>query len=229
MHNATNYPYFVLQSTLNQPAPMKTDHDYINDIAEIRAMMERSSKFLSLSGLSGILAGLYALLGAYIAYDMLGFNPDALAYTPPSTGTATSSITAIIMLGSAILILALATAIGFSRSKAAKIGESIWNPTSRRLVAHMAVPLVAGGLLSLILISHNLIGLLAPTTLIFYGIALVNASKFTLNEVKYLGITQLILGLAGAYFIAHAFLLWAVGFGIVHIGYGLYVHIRYER
>ncbi|MEX0721275.1 MAG: hypothetical protein WD059_11445 [Balneolaceae bacterium] len=201
---------------------MKEEQDYIQDIAEIRSMMERSSKFLSLSGWAGIMAGMYALAGAWIANTVLGFNPEEIFYIP-------SSLPKVILLALLILILALATAIYFSWKKGHKNGEKIWNATSRRLLANMAIPLLAGGILIVILISKGLIGLIAPLTLLFYGLALYNASKFTFDEVKFLGMIQVGLGLISSWFIEYGLLFWAVGFGVVHIAYGIYIHLKYER
>lgn len=204
---------------------MKQKQDYLRDIAEIRSMMERSSKFLSLSGWAGIMAGIYALAGAYIAYSVLGFHPDGRVYT----GNVYADLWPVILLAITILILALGTAIFFSNKKAGEKGEKAWNATSRRLLVNMAVPLVAGGVLILILISKGLLGLIAPMSLLFYGLALYDAGKFTYNEVKFVGIIQMALGLISAYFIEYGLLFWAIGFGLVHIGYGLYMYFRYER
>ena len=208
---------------------MKEKQDYIRDIAEMRSMMERSSKFLSLSGLSGILLGIYALVGAYIAYKIFSFNPDQIVYSTTESGSLSSSFLQVIFLAIIILILAIGTAIFLSYKKANKRGEKLWNPTAKRLLINMAVPLIAGGLLILILISKGLIGLIAPFTLLFYGLALYNASKFTYEEVKILGLIQIGLGLISSYFVGYGLLFWALGFGVVHIIYGLYLHYRYER
>lgn len=201
------------------------EQDYTQDITEIRSMMERSSKFLSLSGWAGIMAGIYALAGASIAYTYFHFNPDGLFYNTLPTG----SLPKVIFLASLILILAIGTAFFLSRKKADKRGEKAWNATSRRLIANMAVPLAAGGILIVVLISKGLIGLIAPLTLLFYGLALYNASKFTYDDVKFLGLIQMGLGLTGSWFIEYGLLLWAIGFGVAHIVYGIYMHLRYER
>jgi len=205
---------------------MKEQQDYIRDIAEIRSMMERSSKFLSLSGWAGIMAGIYALFGAYIAYAYFSFNPGEIA---DRSLTESSSLFNVIFLALGILVLALGTAIFLSSKKANKRGENVWSPTARRLLMSMAVPLVVGGILILILIAHGLIGLAAPFTLLFYGLALYNASKFTYEDVKLLGLIQIGLGLLSSYFVAYGLLIWALGFGVVHIIYGIYIHYRYER
>jgi uncharacterized membrane protein YidH (DUF202 family) len=208
---------------------MKEEQDYIRDIAEIRSMMERSSKFLSLSGWAGIMAGIYALSGAYIAWKIFDFNPGEIVYSTTNSGDLSSGLWKVIFLAFIILILAIGTAIFLSSKKANRRGEKAWNATSRRLLANMAVPLVVGGILILVLFSKDLIGLIAPFTLLFYGLALYNASKFTYDEVKLLGMIQMGLGLISSYFIGYGLLFWAIGFGAVHIVYGIYIHFRYER
>ncbi|MEX0608886.1 MAG: hypothetical protein WD016_11065 [Balneolaceae bacterium] len=201
---------------------MKEEKDYSRDIAEIRSMMERSSKFLSLSGWAGIMAGMYALAGAYIAYSFYNFNPDEIFYSSPD-------LSQVIILALLVLVLALITALYSSRMKADNDGEKAWNATSRRLLASMAVPLVTGGILILILISKGLIGLIIPMTLLFYGLSLYNAGKFTIDEVKFMGMAQILLGLLSFLFIEYSLIFWAGGFGVVHMIYGMYMYIRFER
>lgn len=204
---------------------MKEEQDYIQDIAEIRSMMERSSKFMSLSGLAGVMAGIYALAGAFIAYYVFEFNPDRVMY---STGE-THPLPQVIGLASTVLILAVGTAIVLSYRKASKRGEKVWNSTSRLLLTNMSIPLFAGGLAIFILVSKGLVGLMAPLTLLFYGLAIYNAGHFTYKDLKFLGQIQIGLGLAGCWLVEYGLLLWAIGFGVVHIVYGIYMHYRYER
>jgi hypothetical protein len=204
---------------------MKEKPDYVRDITEIRSMMERSSKFLSLSGMAGVMAGIYALVGAYVAFQVFKFNPDDIAYGNLPSET----LLKIVVMAIIVLILALGTAVFLSWKKANKSGEKLWNATTRRVMTTMAVPLVAGGLLILVLISKGLIGLLAPCTLLFYGLALFNVSKFTYQEVRTMGLIEIILGLISAYYIEYGLVCWALGFGLVHIIYGIYLHYKYER
>lgn len=201
---------------------MKEQKDYIGDIAAIRTMMERTSKFLSLSGWAGIMAGIYALAGAWVAYTFLSFNPNSLTQS-------NDTLTQLIGLATLVLILTLGTAIFLSQRKANKRNEKVWNATAKQMLISMSVPLVAGGLLILILIAQGLIGLIAPLTLIFYGISMYNASKFTYAEMKVLGVMEIALGLFGAYFIGYGLLCWAIGFGVLHIIIGVYLHYKYER
>lgn len=207
---------------------MKEEQDYIRHLADIRSMMERSSKFLSLSGWAGIMAGIYALAGTLIAWKVFEFQPVEIAQGNDQDNFP-ASLPNVIFLGMIILILSVSTAIFLSSKKAQKKGENVWNPIARRLLANMAVPLVAGGLLVLILISKGLVAFIAPFTLLFYGLALYNAGKFTYGEVKTVGLIEISLGLVSLWWIDYALLFWALGFGLVHIIYGIYLHYRYER
>jgi hypothetical protein len=200
---------------------MNTKQDYNQDLAEIRSMMERSSKFLSLSGLSGVLAGLYALTGSYIAYYIYDFDPGSAS----SSGVEAE----IILLALLVLVLAVGSAVLLSYKKAHKKGEKVWNPASKRLLSIVGIPLSAGAIFSLILFYEGSIGLIPSVTLIFYGIALYSAGRLTFNELSVLGLLQIALGLNAAYFTEHSLLLWALGFGVAHVIYGIYIHIRHER
>lgn len=93
----------------------------------------------------------------------------------------------------------------------------------------MAVPLVSGGLVVMLLVREGLIGLVAPMMLLFYGLSLYNASKYTITEVKILGFVQIALGLVNMVMLGYGLLFWAIGFGLMHIVYGIIMHIRYER
>ena len=208
---------------------MKNETDYLQDIGEIRNLMERSSKFISLSGWAGIFAGIYALVGVYVAITYLHFNPQSLFLVKGEAQNNSSDFLPVVLLALVIFLLAITTAIYFTRQRAKKKEEILWTPAARRLMAEVSLPLIIGGVLLLICLSKGLIGFLAPFSLLFYGIALFTISKFTYIEVRVLGLIEIVLGLAGAYFINWGILFWAVGFGVVHIVYGIYVYFKYER
>lgn len=208
---------------------MKAEQEYINDLKEIRSMMERSTRFLSLTGWSGIMAGLYALIGAYVAYTLYYESNEQLIYSTLDATEMTGNALQFFLLAAAVLVMAVSTAILLSWRKSTKTGERLWNAAARRLAINLMIPLVSGGVFILILFSKGLFGLIAPVSLIFYGLALVNASKFTFEEVKYFGIIEIVLGLIAAYFIGYGLLFWAIGFGLLHIVYGVYMHLKYER
>lgn len=208
---------------------MKEHQDYIQDLAEIRSIMERSSKFLSLSGLAGVLAGLYAIVGAYIAYYFFNFRPDGFEYPINLTGDTVAGIPPVTGLAALVLVLAIVSAMALSSAKARAKREPVWNPTSRRMLSAVAVPLLTGGALVLVFISTGYAGLAAPLSLIFYGLALFTASQFTFKDIRYFGFVEIMLGLLSTVFISYSILIWAIGFGALHIGYGLFIHFKYER
>lgn len=205
------------------------EKDLKQEITEIRSMMERSSKFLSLSGWAGIMAGIYALAGALIAYKVFNFNPDKVIFNFTSEDGYLAIYMNIILLAIMVLTLALVTALYFTYKKSDKRGEKLWNPTTKRLLVNMSVPMFAGGVLIIVLILNGLTGLIAPFSLLFYGLALFNASRLTIKEVEILAYVQILLGLAGVFFVEYGLLLWALGFGVAHIFYGIYMYYKYER
>lgn len=200
---------------------MKKDQDYLGDIAEIRSMMERSSKFLSLSGWAGVIAGLFGLVGAYIAFAFLKFKPG---------GEISETLTSqLIILGLVLVILAVGAAIFLSYRRAVTREEKIWNKTSKQLMIQMSMPLVSGGLLTLMCLQKGYLDLLIPLTLIFYGIAMFNAGSITFREIKFMGLVQVLLGLLSFYFVDYGLLFWALGFGLTNMAYGIYIYLKYER
>jgi hypothetical protein len=206
---------------------MKENHDYQHDIASIRAAMERSVKFLSLSGLSGVMAGLYALAGTSLTYYLL-YYPNSPVGFEFSYLNQSQVIIQLVAIAAIVLALSILTAILMSYRKAKRSGTGIWNKTSKALVFLLSVPLVTGGILILILLAHNNFGMVAPACLIFYGLALVNAANITVTEIRYLGFLEILLGLAAALLPGYGLILWAVGFGVLHIVYGAVMHYRYD-
>ena len=201
------------------------ENKYLNDLHEIRQMMRKSTLFLSLSGLSGVLAGVYALIGAAGVYMLLEHHYIYYPYVLIESRT----FKAIMAIALAVLVASLVTAYLFSARKAKRSGESLVNATAKRVLYNFAIPLLTGGLLSVLLIKNGYYGLLAPMTLIFYGLACVNVSKYTFGDVHYLGITEIVLGLLAVYFPGYGLLFWTLGFGVCHILYGGIMHFKYER
>jgi hypothetical protein len=207
---------------------MKEIQEYEKDIASIRNMMERSAKFISLSGLSGVLAGIYALAGATAAY-FIGHYP----VSPFRMRIYSVSEPDILwkLLGIAVLVLvaSLSTGVWLSIRKAKRANVQFWSATSRQLLVNLAIPLVSGGLFILIVLYTNHYGIAAPACLLFYGLALIQASSNTYDEVRYLGFTEIILGLISALLPGYGLVFWAIGFGVMHIIYGTVMHFRYDK
>lgn len=211
---------------------METNSKPQDDLLAIRNMMERSSKFLSLSGLSGIFAGCCAIAGAAIAYffilDAGSVQYDKYMHSLGNVSTRTSRLQ-LLFTAVVVLIAALSGAIFFSARKAKRKKLQFWNRTTKQLLLHLFIPLIAGGAFSLILVYQNNFHLVTSTTLLFYGLALVNAGKFTFGEIHYLGLSEIVLGLLAGLFVHFGFFFWTLGFGLLHIVYGFVMYRKYER
>jgi len=216
---------------------MNTENTHLEALQDIKQMMERSSRFISLSGLSGIAAGTCALIGAAVAYpivsrshlntaernpaELISYNHEFLIkdYTGSSLFT----------IAVCTLLAAICFAFLFTYLRSKKTNTPIWSASSRRLTLNVMLPLVAGGIYLFRLLQIGTYGLIAPGCLIFYGLALLNASKYTLREVRYLGICEIILGIINLWVIGNGIYFWAFGFGILHILYGIVMWWKYER
>lgn len=196
---------------------------YLKDIQDIKEMMSKSTQFISLSGLSGILAGIYALLGAtYVNYLIVNHYDRYITLE-------SKTFKLILLTAFIVLVLSVGTAYILTAKKAKKLGEKIWNPASKRVLINFALPLITGGIFAVLLLKNKYYGLIAPVTLLFYGLACLNASKYTLRDVRYLGITQIILGLIAVEFSGYGLYFWVIGFGLCHILYGSIMHYKYDR
>ncbi len=200
-----------------------SDQDYLKDISEIKNLMNRSSRFISLSGLSGIFAGIYAIIGAAIAY----------VYLFPAPGEFLTlhswNFKLLLALLASVALLSIVTAYLLTTRKAKKNKESIWDATTRRLLINFLIPLVTGGIYIIIKLNSQHYGLTASLMLIFYGLALVNASKYTIGNVKYLGYAEITIGLICAALPGYGLWFWLLGFGLFHIIYGSIMYLKEQK
>lgn len=221
--------YFEFQSTF-----MIDNNTGLETLKDIRQMMERSSRFISLSGLSGIAAGICALTGAWFAYTVINDGGGSLqrqfgSHYPDVISIKQFMGYKLFSIALYTLLAAFVAALAFTWLKSKRNNIPIWGTSSKRVMWHVVFPLVAGGFFLLRMIQLGYFGMIAPGCLIFYGIALVNASKYTLGEVKYLGYGQTILGIINCWFLGYGLYFWATGFGLLHIIYGTLMWWKYER
>ena len=208
---------------------MIEQNQHLDALQDIRRMMKRSSKFLSLSGLSGIAAGIWALVGAYFAYDWISEYYNDYGNDGYSGSDFEKLKTNLVLLALGVLAAALVSAFFFTWRRASKNNLPFWDHTSKTLTVNMLIPLVSGGLVILAMLRYDEWRFVGPLSLVFYGLALVNASKYTLNDILYLGLCEIILGLINTQFIGHGLYFWAVGFGVLHIIYGFAMWWKNER
>ncbi|WP_121354136.1 hypothetical protein [Flavisolibacter nicotianae] len=203
---------------------------HLEALQDIRQMMQRSSRFLSLSGLSGIAAGFWALLGAYFAYQWIGDYYHRYNQEGNFSGREFQELKLkLFLLAGGVLCLALLSAFYFTWRRTQKTNGQFWNHTSKQLAINMFIPLATGGLFLLTMLQHNEWRFVVPASLLFYGLALVNGSKYTLSDIRYLGLSEIIVGLIATQFIGYGLHFWAIGFGVLHIVYGFVMWWKNER
>jgi len=199
-----------------------TNQDYLKDLSEIKNLMNKSTRFISLSGLSGIMAGIYAIIGAAYAYWLVTSSVKGYLILD-------GRIFNIVLLDLFLIALStIVTAVFLTARKAKKNGEKILDKTALRAIGSFLTPLITGGIYILIILNQQKYGQTGALMLIFYGLALVNASKHTLGQIKYLGFIEIGLGLICSLFPGYGFWLWVIGFGIMHIIYGVIMHFKYD-
>ena len=204
----------------------------IKDLEDIKGIMEQSTRFISLSGLSGVFSGVFALIGGSYLYVYFGNTFYFGDYKDKIiTGGELNSDFVIVLFSVSLLMLlfSFVTGIVLTVKKAKKIGQNMFGKQSMQLVSALMIPLVTGGFFCLVLLSKMYIELLAPCTLIFYGLALINASKYTLHDIKFLGIIEIVLAFMAMLISGYALLFWMLGFGVMHIIYGTVMYYKYER
>lgn len=209
---------------------MKEEQKHIEALHDIKDMMNRSSRFISLSGLSGISAGLCALAATIYVWPVwLGMREELQVRNSSQRYGATDVKSLLITTGIFTFIAALTLALLFTWIRSKKTNASIWGSTAKRLMINTAIPLLVGGVVTYRLLELDFVGLIAPASLIFYGLALVNGSKYTVSEIRWLGICEILLGLISLWFIGYGLIAWAIGFGVLHILYGALMWWKYER
>ncbi|WP_018479318.1 hypothetical protein [Pontibacter roseus] len=207
---------------------MNQQQDQLATLHEIRNIMDRSSRFISLSGLSGVAAGVSALIGAavvkwYLVTHNINYQQDA------GLNLTREAVLFMVAVAAFVFILAFCSAAYFTIRNVQKTNHRIWDSKTERMLVNLFIPLAAGGIFCAILIYHNLLYLVAPVMLIFYGCALLHASKYTLSDIRYLGLFEIALGLLASFFVGYGLLAWTVGFGLLHIVYGTLMYFKYER
>ena len=206
------------------------------DISLIKNLMEKSSKFSNLSGYAIATTGLLALLGAVFVYFDLGISISekyiSYAELINQTGNANSIYTKIkllVIIASLILLTSLLILYVTAKLKSERHDINLFNSSFSRALKSLFIPVLSGGIFCGFLILHKMYGLVAPATLIFYGLGLISASKFSYNELELLGYLELFLGTIASYYMGSGLLFWMIGFGIGHIVLGVFIHYKYDK
>ena len=208
---------------------MTDQNQTFDTLQDIKKMMEKSSRFISLSGWSGVAAGLCALAGAWVTAERIECWKSGDCVSLSNFVDDSAMTTTLIMIALVTFVAAFISAFFFTWLRSKKTGVAVWGFTARKVLVNAAVPMITGGLVIWKLTEIGMYGLIAPLCLLFYGLGLINASKYTLPEIRYLGYCQLVLGLVNLWMIGYGLYFCAIGFGVLHIVYGILMWWKYER
>ena len=178
----------------------------------IRELMERSTKYSTFSGLSGILAGLYSIVGCIVTSLLPAASTDAPAFRIP-----------FLVTWSLVIFCAVATDALLMKRRAARVGKRIVSRLGKQMIYAAGPGLGTGALLTLWLARHNLITSVYPVWMLCYGIAVCAVGQFSQREVKTLGVAFLLTGTLCLLVPGLGLGLMALAFGGFHIAYALVI------
>jgi len=199
------------------PTPLAQDQA-LRALADIRAVIDRTTRYSTFSALSGFIAGSAALIGSGGCGAYRRF-----VGTQPGAGLN------FVMVWSAVLAIAALAQIVLTTLKARQRGEAVWTPIARTAFASMLGPGLAGLAGSAIFVQTGRFDMLAGLWLLFYGCGLWAVSFFAPLFLRVLGVGYMILGLY-AWLKPEMAALWlGLGFGVLHFVFGAVVLARYQK
>ena len=115
------------------------------DLREIRQMMERSSRFLSLSGSSGIGIGFLAMV--FVGWQVSKGN---MSFLDQQNFDVTTPAWEEFILGSLTLFgVCLVLSMGFTLRRTKKKGLKVWTSSTRNILGAIGLPMMVGALIML--------------------------------------------------------------------------------
>lgn len=199
---------------------MKEQNQHLDHLQEIKKLMEKSSKSGSLSGIAGIIIGILAISGVSLTYYFLDKSP----FEPGYFLIEREKFDVLVLIAFIVLFLSLVTGAVMA------VKKDTWNDlATKKLLFNLFIPLIVGGIYSITLYYQGLFGWIAPVTMIFYGLGLFSAGKFSMPEIQFLGIIFSALGLFATFLIDYGLLIWGFGFGFLHLIFGIIIYLKYEK
>jgi hypothetical protein len=189
--------------------PPALHHHAMDDLRFIRRTMEEAGSFTAVPGWGMVAVGLSALA---------------------ATALAARQSTAVGWVGvwMAEAALALAISLVTMRGKARSANLSLFSGPGRRFALSFSPPLLAGALLTVALVRAGLEGALPGTWLLLYGTGVTTGGAFSVRIVPVMGLVLMLLG-AVAIFAppGQRDLFMVVGFGLVHLVFGVLIARRH--
>jgi len=181
--------------------------------------MERHSSFFSLSGFTGILIGIVGCIAIFLVDTMThgyGINFDGFSQLP-----ILFLEIGIMVIGILTIVLSLFILWKRGRNKAKKNKQGLWNAFAKKQRINLLLLLLVFLVILILIGSKGYYRLITPLLLSFYGLLLLNLSRFQSKSLLFLGLATLILGIVSYVSYTDKIFLLALGVGIFPIIYGL--------
>ena len=189
--------------------PPDSDPGALEHLQVIRETMERSSAFTAVPGWGFCIMGVTALIATPIALRQ-------------------SSSEGWLAVWLAEALLAATIALVTMHYKATRLSTPMLSIPGRRLFIGLLPALVAGGLLTVALMWSGPVRLIPGVWLVLYGVAVMQAGAFSVRAVPAMGAAFVLLGaIALPLSWLWANLMLAAGFGLLHIGFGVFIARRH--
>jgi hypothetical protein len=170
----------------------------------IRATMENATAFTGISGKGYALAGLTAIAAAWIAAQQ----------TLPLLWLAVWLLEATLACSVTLLL---------SADKARRQGKSLWSGSGRKLLFAFLPTMAVGAVVTLAFYLQGNTVLLPGLWLILYGAGVMTAGAHSIRPVPLMGFLFIMLGSAQLLVPATTNLTLALGFGGLHLAFGILI------
>jgi hypothetical protein len=196
-----------LRSAKREPIPI--DARAADHLRYIRETMERAAEFTAVPGWGGVAMGITALTASFVAARQ----------TSPRAWLAVWLVEAFV---------AVAIAAPAAATKAHRANSTLFSGPGRKFLLSFAPPIIVGGLLTFALYAAGASSVLPGVWLLLYGTAIVTGGAFSVRIVPVMGFCLMSLGTAALFAPAawgDAFM--AAGFGVLQIGFGIWIARHY--
>ena len=180
--------------------------------------MEQGKSYFSLKSLSGILIGIYGLATVYLIDKLTsgeGSGIEMVSQLPILF--LQIGITAIAVV---FIIISLFTLWIRAKRRAKSEGKKLWNTSNKKIRLQTLITLLVLIVVIIVIANQGYYSLVTPISLFFYGLFLLNLSRFSSKGLVFLSIGEVLLGVAAYMIYDKEIFFLALGFGLLPIIYG---------
>jgi len=224
------YFYFTLWFTLQYKVKRMEHQKHLENLSELKSILSKNTRFLSFSGLSGVIAGITALAGEYLFYNLyLATFSSSSNYADVRNLADMKLFYSALLIALSIIGISVIVGVILARKKIRMQGSTVNRDLLKNTLIHILVPILVGGAICFVASFTDHFIYIPAFLLIFYGLGLFNGSRFSFDDLKIVGLVFMGLGLITYAYPNLSMWTWGLGFGVGHILYGLRVYFVHDR